>query len=348
MNEKLRVVDFIAQYLHDEGVRVVFMLSGTGSVYIDDAFAVQKGIRYICARHEAAATIMAMSSAKLSNEIGVVIATTGPGGSNAIGGVVEAWVDSAPVLVISGQVATNQISPGVRSFGVQGFNIIENVSEITKYAAQIIDPQSTQMHLQKAIHCATTGRPGPVWLDIPMDIQAAEVNLADMPNYVPPVAVNKKSSGETREIYNALFESKKPLVVFGQGIRQSNAIGLLVNFLDDIKLPAIAARMGVDILGDENPYYFGLGGVRGTAAAAEIMKSADFVLAIGTSFTHAFAGAQGEYFSRDTPVAMINIDQSEFSKPGVSLDMSLKMDASQFLNDFSNIQSDYKKSKLSR
>ena len=170
--EKIRLADYLTTYLHDIGVKNVFMLSGTGSIHLDDAFAHQEGMNYICARHEAAAAIMAEASAKLTGKIGVVVATTGPGGTNAIGGVVEAWVDSVPILVISGQVYKKQISKGVRSFGVQGFNIIENVKNITKYAVQINDSQKILYHLEKAVYKATTGRPGPVWLDIPFDIQS--------------------------------------------------------------------------------------------------------------------------------------------------------------------------------
>ena len=128
-------------------------------------------MNYICARHEAAAAMMATASAKLDGTIGVVIATTGPGGTNAIGGVAEAWVDSVPILVISGQVYNKQISKDVRSFGVQGFNIIENVKKITKYAEQVNNPNQIRFHLEKAIYFAKDGRPGPVWLDIPFDIQ---------------------------------------------------------------------------------------------------------------------------------------------------------------------------------
>ena len=172
----MRVADYLSKYLYDIGVKNVFMLSGTGSIHLDDAFAHQKGMQHICARHEAAAVMMAEASAKLTGNIGVVIATTGPGGTNAMGGIVEAWVDSVPILVISGQVFSNQISAGVRSFGVQGFNIIENVQNITKYAVQVSDPQQIRFHLEKAIYKAITGRPGPVWLDIPFDVQSEKIS----------------------------------------------------------------------------------------------------------------------------------------------------------------------------
>ena len=152
-----KVSDYLAGHLYKQGVQNVFMLSGTGSIHFDDAFAHQKGMRYVCARHEAAAAMMAEASAKLTGKFGVIIATTCPGVTNAIGGVVEAWVDSVPIIVVSGQVYSNQISKNVRSFGLQGFNIIENVQGITKYAVQVSDPKKIRYHIERAIHEATTG-----------------------------------------------------------------------------------------------------------------------------------------------------------------------------------------------
>ena len=138
--KKIRLADYLTNYLYDLGVKNVFMLSGTGSIHLDDAFAHQKGMKHICARHEAAAVVMAQASAKLDNSLGVVVATTGPGGTNAIGGIVESWVDSVPVLVISGQVNRNQ-NLKTRSFGIQGFDIISNVKKLTKFAVQVKDPK---------------------------------------------------------------------------------------------------------------------------------------------------------------------------------------------------------------
>lgn len=329
----MRLVNFLADYLNEVGVDTVFMLSGTGSVYIDDAFAIQKGMRYVCARHEAAATIMAMAAAKLTNKIGVVIATTGPGGTNAIGGVVEAWVDSAPVLVISGQVDSDQVSPNVRSFGVQGFNVIENVANFTKYAVQVTDPRLIKMHLQKAIHLATSGRPGPVWLDIPMDIQSAEIDVEKLVNYQPTDADTKNVDFDVSGVMASLYKAKRPLVVFGQGIRQASATQKLIKFLDKFYVPSISARMGIDILPHKYQKFFGLGGVRGTIGAAQIMKRADFVLGIGTSFTHAFAGRNYDYFSKNTKISLVNLDVTELFKKGLMLDHPINADVADFLDE---------------
>ena len=327
----MRVADYLANSISDLGVKNVFMLSGTGSVHLDDAFAFQKDINHICARHEAAAVYMAEAAAKLTGKIGVVIATTGPGGTNAISGIVEAWVDSAPVLVISGQVNTAQISKGVRSFGLQGFNIIENVQNITKYAVQITDPYSIKFHLEKAIHEATSGRPGPVWLDIPFDIQAQKINQDELEgfniDYKPKVSIDKKIN----EVISLIKSSVKPLIIFGQGVRSSGAIEEFESFLENYQIPAICSRMSFDILPYENPFYFGMGGMRGHKAPSILMKEADTIVILGSSFTHAYAGDSYDCYNQDAKLVMVNLDNSEATKPGLKIDISLNVDVKEFL-----------------
>jgi len=274
---------------------------------------------------------MAEAAAKLTGKIGVVIATTGPGGTNAISGIVEAWVDSAPVLVISGQVNTAQISKGVRSFGVQGFNIIENVKNITKYAVQITDPYSIKFHLEKAIHEATSGRPGPVWLDIPFDIQAQKINQDELEgfniDYKPKVSIDKKIN----EVISLIKSSVKPLIIFGQGVRSSGAIKEFESFLENYQIPAICSRMSFDILPYENPFYFGMGGMRGHKAPSILMKEADTIVILGSSFTHAYAGDSYDCYNQDAKLVMVNLDNSEATKPGLKIDISLNVDVKEFL-----------------
>ena len=332
LENSIKVSDYLADYLYKCGIRNVFMLSGTGSIHLDDAFAHQKGMRYICARHEAAAVMMAEASAKLSNNFGVVIATTGPGGTNAMSGVAEAWVDSVPLLIISGQVYSNQISKGVRSFGLQGFNIIENVKRITKYAAQINDPKDIRYHLEKAISEATGGRPGPVWLDIPFDIQSTEIKPNELKKFVSDkTEFEEVNPSNIKSVVASLQKSKKPVLVFGQGIRSSDAIKELKTLLEFLKIPAVSARMGLDILPYSNYCYCGLGGIRGQRGPAKIMKECDLVLALGTSFTHAFAGDHYDAFNSSAPLIMVNVDRSEIEKPGLKVNIPLVMDVKKFL-----------------
>ena len=340
--KKIRLADYFANYLHDIGVKNVFMLSGTGSIHLDDAFAHQGSINYICARHEAAAAIMAEASAKLTGDIGVVIATTGPGGTNAIGGVVEAWVDSVPILVISGQVFVKQISKGVRSFGVQGFNIIENVQNITKYAVQVREPREIRFHLEKAIHEATTGRPGPVWLDIPFDVQSAMISPAELDGYTPELPVINLKKDKVNGVIDILLNSKKPLIAFGQGIRNAGVIPEFKHMLEQLRIPAITARMGLDILPFSNPYYFGLGGIRGQKAPVKIMKECDLIIALGTSLTHAFAGKHYDQFNSRAKLIMVNIDSLELTKPGLNIDLAIDMDLKEFISILINDSKVYK------
>ena len=333
-SQLIKVADYMADFLYKKGVRNVFMLSGTGSIHLDDAFAHQKGMQHICARHEAAAVMMAEASSKLTGNIGVVIATTGPGGTNAIGGVVEAWVDSVPILVISGQVFSNQISPGVRSFGVQGFNIIENVQNITKYVVQISDPQKIRFHLEKAIYKATTGRPGPVWLDIPFEVQSEKISPDELEGYTPEHSIVNTNRDKVSAVIDTLLNSKNPLIAFGQGIRNAGVITEFKQMLKQLKIPAITARMGLDILPYSNPYFFGLGGMRGHRAPAVIMKECDLLIALGTSFTHPFAGGNYDQFNPSAKLIMVNIDSSEMTKPGLNVDIAIEMDLKQFISEF--------------
>lgn len=331
--DEMRLADYVTSHLAGIGVKNVFMLSGTGSIHLDDAFAHQKGMRYICARHEAAAVLMATATAKLNNEVGVIIATTGPGGTNAIGGVVEAWVDSAPVLVISGQVHTKQVSKNVRSFGVQGFNIIENVKKITKYSAQITNPNLIKYHLEKSIFMAKNERPGPVWIDIPMNIQAKKINLKNLKSFNPPKLSSKKKNLVPKFFMNLLKSAKKPVIIFGQGIRSSDSIELFKDLLSLSNIPAISARMGIDILPHNYTQYIGLGGMRGQLAPYEVLKEADFVIALGTSLTHAFAGKNYNQFSKNAKLAMVNCDVNELDKPGLNLDISFKAELKSFIGN---------------
>ena len=265
------VANYLAKYISKIGVKNIFMLTGTGSIYLDDAFANQRGIKHICARHEAAAVLMAQASAKLNNKIGVVIATTGPGGTNAIGGVVESWVDSIPVLVISGQVRQNQIVNKARSFGIQGFDIISNVKNITKYSVQVSKPNEIRYHLEKAIYFANEGRKGPVWLDIPFDIQNSKIKEDQLKKFFPNKKIKENiKTGTVNKIIKYINKSKKPIIVYGQGIRQSDSIDEFKKLISFLKIPCITARMGLDILSYDEKYFFGLAGMRGHIFAQKI------------------------------------------------------------------------------
>ena len=324
----MRLADYVAKFLGDLGVSEIFMLSGTGSIYLDDAFAGMEQMSYICARHEAAAVVMAQAVSKLTGKLGVVVSTTGPGATNAAAGVVEAWVDSVPVLVISGQVEKTEISDRDRTFGIQGFDVISHVDSITKYAATVTDPKRIKYHLEKALYFAFSGRPGPVWLDIPMDLQAAEINLEQLESFEPPIR-NHLDLGSYDEyidrMIDMLSKAERPTVVFGQGIRQSGSLDQLKFLLGTLSVPAVSARMGYDILPYNHKNYMGMGGYKGQVAPAKIIKNSDLIISLGTSHSQSFS------FPPQVEVICINIDEQILAKKNPRISLPIHADLKQIL-----------------
>ncbi len=330
----MRVADYIAQYLQQQGVSEIFMLSGTGSIHLDDAFANCRGMRYYCARHEAAAVMMAEASAKLNNRIGVVVATTGPGGMNALSGLVECWVDSTPVLVVSGQVESRWISPGVRSFGVQGFDITSTARPITKYCARVDDPRRIRYHLERALYESHSGRPGPVWLDVPTDIQAQEIEPDALEGFEPP-SMPETPPADYTDLLRQLGAAARPLLVIGQGVRQAGMVSQIKALAERLGMPVVTSRLGQDLLPASHPLYFGLGGIKGRPEAAAIMRRCDFVLAIGSSLAHSFSAGFFERGDGQVPVAMVDIDPAEIRKGPLEVRFPLVMDLTAFMDGFS-------------
>jgi acetolactate synthase-1/2/3 large subunit len=311
------------------------MLSGTGSIYLDDAFAHQRDMKYICARHEAAAVIMAEAVAKLTGNIGVVVSTTGPGATNAAAGVVEAWVDSAPVLIISGQVDSSQITGKDRTFGIQGFDIISHVSSITKYAATVTDPTKIRYHLEKAIYCALSGRPGPVWLDIPMNIQSSEIALDDLVGFEEDTIDYECKDEDVLSLVKELTMSNRPVVIFGQGIRNSKTIPVFKKMIASLDIPVISARMGKDILPHSHRNYIGMGGYKGQIAPSLVLEKSDFVLSLGTSHSVSFS------VDADKKFACVNIDSEILKKDDLEIDVPIPGDLKSFFSKLEVAMGDF-------
>jgi acetolactate synthase-1/2/3 large subunit len=327
------LADYIVDFLHKQDVRNIFMLSGTGSVKLDDAFARKEGMKYVCARHEATAVIMAEASAKLKNKIGVAVVTTGPGGTNAIPGVVEAWVDSVPVFVLSGQVNSKHYIED-RAFGIQGFNIIDNVKKFTKYCAILKDPAEIKYHLERAMYEAFNGRPGPVWIDIPMDLQSAEINVNKLKGFTPPLI--QKSDSKIDQYIDLLTNSKRPLVVFGRGVKLSNTEQELLQMLTRFNIPSISARMANDVFNYDNKYYFGMGGIRGRRAAAAIMKKSDLIISLGTSSCHTFFGEEDECVGKNAKHIVVNIDDYIFKRSDLNINLGIQSGLQDFFKALYN------------
>lgn len=334
----MRVADYIAEFLRENRVRTVFMLSGTGSIYLDDALSNCRGLRFVCARHEAAAVVMAKAEAQLTGGIGAATVTTGPGGINGIAGVAEAWADSVPVIVLSGQVERKQYLATTRTFGVQGFNIVDLARTVTKYAAYVDDPEAIRFHLEKALYLARQGRPGPVWLDIPLDVQAAPIDPARLSGFVPARAHSPSGASldaDMETMVAAFQHARRPLLILGQGVRSAGAVDAFVRMADYLNVPVQLTRLALDILPYSTDYNMGLGGIRGRPNAAAVARQADLVLSLGASLSHSYVGEQCNAFHPDANVFAVEIDSNEIAKSGVKK-TPFQHDARDFIHAFLN------------
>jgi acetolactate synthase-1/2/3 large subunit len=326
-----------------KGVKEIFMLTGNGAMYMNDAIS-RSGIEYFCARNEAAAPMMAEAYARVRQSLGAVCVTSGPGSTNAIPGLAEAWVDAAPIMVLSGQVQRDHttLNAGLndlRSFGTQEINVIPIVEPLTKYAVMVNEPESIRYHLEKAYYMANEGRPGPVWLDIPMDIQYADIDPEALEGFTPEESVGAvpgDAGSSVDQIIELMKQAKRPLVVAGNGIRQGYAQDELLHFLDHNGIPVIFSRLGQDLMPFSHPLNMGQAGIKGSKYCTAIMKQADLVITLGCRLSVQLVGHNMDAFADDAKVVMVDLLQDELDKPGVPISHPMRADVKEVLTGINN------------
>lgn len=335
---KIKVSDFIAKYLaeHQDTGDTVFMVSGGGNMHLIDSLGREKNLTFICNHHEQACTIAAEGYARVTNKIGLAYVTTGPGGTNAITGVYGAWVDSIPTLTISGQVkleTTIAAEPELtlRQLGDQEVNIIEIVKPITKYAVMITDKNSIKYHLQKALHEAKHGRPGPVWLDIPLDIQGEMINTDALFEFEPPS--DEIDDLRIKEVIIALQNAQRPVVIAGNGIRLSDSIKELLSLIEKLNIPMLTAISGIDLIPTSHSLFFGRPGILGERAANFIVQNSDLVIVLGTRLNLRQVSFNWEFFAREATKIMVDIDENELNKKTFIPDIKIKGNVKNFITE---------------
>jgi acetolactate synthase-1/2/3 large subunit len=338
MKNKVRVSDYIAKFLEDSGVKYVFMVTGGGAMFLNDGIAKSKKIKGIFNNHEQASAMAAVGYSKLNNEISVVMPTTGCGGTNTITGVLDAWQDSNKVVFISGNVkskeTTNLASTPLRKFGVQEANIVEIVKSITKYAEMVIDPNTIAYHLEKAFYICRSGRPGPVWLDIPMDVQGAYINEEELTHFTPEVKNNEILNYE--KFFSLLSLAKRPIIVAGYGIYLSNTQKQFKNFVEKYKIPVTFTYLGVDLLPSDHPQYVGRLGTKGDRAGNFAVQNSDLVISLGSSLSVSVTGFQYETFARDAKILVVDIDKNEHKKGTIRVDYEINQCLFDFFENMPN------------
>ncbi|MFN7310635.1 MAG: thiamine pyrophosphate-binding protein [Vampirovibrionales bacterium] len=329
----LKVSDYIAQRLKQvHGVEQVFMVSGGGAMHLNDSLG--RELTYMANHHEQACAMAAEGYARVNQCLAVVNVTTGPGGINALNGVFGQWTDSVPVLYLSGQVkfsTTKASCPEIplRQLGDQEVDSVSIVGTLTKYAVLISEPESIRYHLDKAIYEATHGRFGPVWLDIPLNVQAALIDPDSLPVFTPPPA--NPSSMPLEAVLDRLRKAKRPLIVAGHGIRLSKQEATFAALLKILQIPVVTTFNGMDILPEDHPLFAGRIGTIGQRSGNFALQNADLVLCLGTRNNIRQASYNYENYAKNAFKIVVDIDAAELQKPTVIPDLPIQADLADFL-----------------
>ena len=335
----MNVSDYIFDFLIKKGVTDAFVVTGGQAMFLNDAMARRKEIKPIFTHHEQTCGMSADAYGRITNKLGVAVVTAGPGSMNVVNGLVGGWCDSAPMMIISGQSALNcvkyQEESGIRQYGIQGIFVKPFVEKGTKYFVTVDDPAKIEYYMQKAYHKATTGRPGPVWIDVPLDVQRMQVPNHLISSYQPEeksllISERKK---KVQEVVKLLENSRRPLVVAGQGIRLAKAENQLKAFIEKYNLPLITTRLGIDIIASDHPLYIGRPGNYGERSANLATQTTDLILSIGSRLSTASIGHNSKEFGCRAKKIVVDIDEKELNKPIFAIDLKVCDDASLFLEE---------------
>jgi acetolactate synthase I/II/III large subunit len=340
----MKLSDYVLRFVADLGVRHVFLVTGGGAMHLNASLAQCHRLQGICNAHEQASAMAAEHYAKASGDLGVAMVTTGPGGTNAITGLAGAWLDSTPVLFLSGQVkrpdrmfAADGAPLGMRQLGVQEVDIVSIVRPLTKYAVTILDTASIRYHLEKAVHLALHGRPGPVWIDIPLDVQAAPIDESTLrafdPGELPPVFDAAPLVGKVRETIQALNAAERPLLFVGNGVRLARAEQEFRELWRKLSLPVAATWCAADMISAEDPLYVGRPGTLAARGANFALQNCDFLLSIGARLDFAITGYAPEKLARAAHKVMVDIDPAEIRKLEPHIQTTVCADAGAFLRE---------------
>ena len=347
----IKLSDFVAKRLKEKYlVKQVFMVSGGGAMHLNDSFG--KYIPYVCNHHEQACAIAAEGYARVNQDLAVVNVTTGPGGLNCLNGVFGQWTDSVPVLYVSGQVKTSTMLSScpeipLRQLGDQEVDIISCVKPLTKYAISLKDPNDIEYVLDKAVYLATHGRKGPVWIDIPINFQAAMIDETKLKkyNYKEDELILPQINFEIEKLKELLKESKKPLIIAGHGIRLAGVKEEFQNLINELKIPIVTTFNGFDLLETTNPYYVGRIGSTGQRAGNFALQNADLVICLGSRNNIRQVSYNWENFAKNAKLVCIDIDKAELNKPLVKPYLKINTDLKNFIVEFKKVTFDCKKEK---
>jgi len=334
----IKLTDYVMKRVAGFGVKHVFMLPGGGAMHLNDSLGRCPGTRFVCNLHEQASAIAVEAYARYDYRLGCAMVTTGPGGTNTITGLAGAWLDSTPVLFLSGQVKRPDLKrdSGVRILGVQEIDIVSIVDSITKYAVTIEDPYSIRYHLEKAHHLAMTGRMGPVWIDIPLDVQAAQIDEERLEGYTPlpgPASDDASLRDQVARVIALLSEAERPVFLAGNGVRMAGGQDIFLEAVEALKIPVLTTGLGVDLIPDDHPLCFGRPGSLASRGANFTLQNSDLLITVGTRIDMALTAYSHERFARGAKKVMVDIDRAEIAKMRTPIAVPIVADAAMFLRE---------------
>lgn len=331
---KMKVAQYIADFLVEQGVTDLFTVTGGGAMHLNDAFGHKEGLHSTYNHHEQACSIAAEGYARATGKVAAVCVTSGPGGTNAITGVLGGWQDSIPMFIVSGQVkretTTWSTDVPLRQLGDQEFQIVDTVKTMTKYAHMVTEPEEIRYHLEKAWYLCMNGRKGPVWLDIPLDVQAAPIETEDLKGFDPSELEKIENpvydDSLTEEIINRIIQAKRPVVFAGTGIRLGEAHEEFLQLIDKLGIPVVTAWNAHDVLWDEHPLYCGRPGTVGTRGGNFVVQNSDLLLVLGCRLNIRQISYNYQDFAKDAYKIVVDIDEAELRKPTVTVDLPVHAD----------------------
>lgn len=336
----IKLSDYVMKFVANLGVKHIFLLPGGGCMHLVDSVGNCKDLEYVCNLHEQACAIASEAYGQYTNNLGVALVTTGPGGTNTLTGVAGAWLDSTPCLFLSGQVKRADIKAGrgVRQMGFQEIDIVEMVKSITKYAAIVTDPQTIRYHLEKAVYLAKHGRTGPVWIDIPLDVQAVKIEESDLVGFdeqevQKPVdsSLLQQQVSETIRLFN---QAERPVILVGNGVRLSGAIDEFLKMSELLQIPVLTTWKAIDFLPESHRLFAGRPGAIGQRGANFTQQNSDWLLSLGARLDYGQTGYAHENFARAAQKIIVDIDPSEIGKMKMPIEVPVCADAGNFIREF--------------
>lgn len=337
---KIRLADFVADFLVNNGITECFTVTGGGAMHLNDALGHKDGLNCLYNHHEQASAIAAEAYARINNKIAAVCVTTGPGGTNALTGVLGGWLDSVPMLIISGQVRYDTTRRGmgldIRAGGDQEFDITLAVRCMTKYCEMIEDPRRIRYALEKALYLAKNGRPGPCWIDIPVDFQGCMIETDELFGFCPDEEECGIAPATDVAAADAVIErirsAERPVLYAGNGVRLSGGFESFEKAIRRLNIPVVTGWDNIDMMADDDELYVGRGGIMGDRAGNFAVQNADLVLAVGNRLSIRQVGYSFKTWAREAFVIMVDVDREELKKPTLHVEMPIHADAKDFLD----------------